>query len=37
MGTMTGQCGIEMECERLTAAIDDGSYRFQHNELYAAR
>lgn len=33
---VTGQ-QIEEECQRLTDAIDDGSYREQHNGLYAAR
>ena len=33
---VTGQRVLE-ERDRLTAAIDDGSYREQHNKLYAAR
>jgi hypothetical protein len=35
--TVTGQNRLIEERERLTAAINDGSYREQHNGLYAAR
>ena len=34
--TVTGQ-EIAFEYERLNSAINDGSYREQHNKLYAAR
>ena len=35
--TVTGQHNLVEERDRLTAAIDDGSYREEHNKLYAAR
>ena len=34
---MTGQQELIKECEQLTAAINSGSYREQHNKLFAAR
>jgi hypothetical protein len=37
MITVTGQQELIKECDLLTAAINDGSYREQHNKLFAAR
>ena len=37
MNTVTGQKRLVVERDLLTAAIDDGSYREQHNKLHAAR
>jgi hypothetical protein len=35
--TVTGQQSLVEECDKLTAAINDGSYCEQHNKLFAAR
>jgi hypothetical protein len=37
MDIMTGQQAMIEERDRLTAAIDGGSYREQYNKLFAAR
>ena len=37
MRTVTGQQDLVIECAKLTAAIDCGSYREQRNKLFAAR
>lgn len=34
---MTRQNNVIQECQGLTDAINDGSYREQHNKLFAAR